>query len=235
MTDSNAPTAFSAPPVSAIVPSFNEGKRIAQVLDILASYPGFQEVIVVDESTDDTEVIVRRYPHVRYYRQHGNDGKGQAMDQGVKHTTSDIFFFCDADITGLTHAAIDAILAPVLRGETEMSVAVRGRSVPWLTQVLARFFPLTTLIAGERAVHRRLWERVPKAHTRGFGIEQALNTVAAAEGKTIAYHLVPGMRQTVKEQKYGIRMGLARRWILVRDMVKTGALLIKERTAQNRR
>lgn len=226
----NGAAPAAAPSVSAIVPSYNEGARIRRVLDVLSTYPGFREIIVVDQSgTDETERAVRQYPNVRYLRQTGTDGKGQAMEQSARESSGDVLFFSDADITGLTHAGIEALLAPVLDGTAEMSVVVRGRSVPWLTIALARFFPFATLIGGERAVHRRLWDRVPAKYKRGFRIEHALNSVAAAGGRRIAYHPLPEIRQAVKEQKYGFLTGTARRWRMIREIAATWLDLAADR------
>ena len=40
----------SAIGISAIVPAYNEAARIAPVLEVLTSYGGFDEVLVVDEA-----------------------------------------------------------------------------------------------------------------------------------------------------------------------------------------
>lgn len=228
-------TKETTPTVSAIVPAYNEKERIGRVLDVLNAYPGFREIIVVnDHSTDETERVVHQYPRVRCIRNQGQQGKGQAMAHGVRHTSGAVLFFCDADTTGLTHAGIDTILRPVLNGTADMSVAVRGRRVPWLTLLFARLFPLHTLIAGERAVRRQLWDRVPDAYKRGFAVESALNSVAASEGQRIAYRLLPDMRHTVKEQKYGFLAGTAQRWGMMREVARTQLALTVKRLRTTR-
>ena len=118
--------------ISAIVPAYNEAERIGRVLDILTTYPDFKEIIVIDDgSPDGTEAIVRRYD-VRYVKKKVNGGKGAAMDLGVKLAKGDVIFFCDADISGLTHKIIDQITCPVVNGEVEMFIGMRNRKIYFL-------------------------------------------------------------------------------------------------------
>ncbi|TSC71769.1 MAG: family 2 glycosyl transferase [Parcubacteria group bacterium Gr01-1014_38] len=207
---------------SAIVPAYREGERIHRVLDVLTAYPYFCEVIVVaDDPTGRTAAVVQRYPGVRYVQQPPNQGKGQAVDLGVRYTTSNVLFLCDADVIGLTHEDITAILTPVVEGREDLSVAVRGRRASLLTELFARLFPLATLVGGERAFAKRLWQELPPAYKVGYRIELGLNVRAAHYGRGLAWRVFPHLRQTVKEQKYGITVGIQRRWQELTDIAFT--------------
>ena len=96
--------------MTAVVAAYNEAERIATVLRTLVTYPRFADVVVVDDgSTDDTAAVVDAFD-VTYLRVEPNHGKGHAMDLGVRHAATDVIFFADADITGLTHTMIDQIV-----------------------------------------------------------------------------------------------------------------------------
>lgn len=209
--------------VTAIVPTFNEAQRIGPVLEVLSSYPHFQEVLVVDDgSTDTTAQIVQKYP-VRYLTHSPNRGKGYAMEQGVAACDSPVIFFCDADVRGLTHEIITAILAPVLAGQVEMNIAMRHHTVFYIPFVLRFAFHL----GGERALTRTLWEKLPPHYKERFRIEPALNYYAKHYGKGFSYLFFPQLKQTIKEKKLGIWQGHLARWRMAHDIFTAQVELLR--------
>lgn len=201
--------------VTAIVAAYNEAGRIGAVLDVLTTYPGFREVIVVDDgSTDGTGDEARRYP-VTYIRLEPNRGKGQALDAGVERAETEVVFFADADIRGLTHDMITATCRPVLDGECDMFVLMRNRRIYVLRSVMA-FIPL---LGGERALTKKLWQSLPDRYKRGFRIEAGLNFFAVHHGRGLRYRVFPGVFQTVKEEKYGLVDGFRRRLRMFREVL----------------
>ncbi len=200
--------------VTAIVPAYNEGARIGVVLKVLATYPRFKEVIVVDDgSTDDTEAVARSFD-VTYVKSEENRGKGRSMDRGVRLSKTDTLFFCDADVIGLTHAAIDEMVHPVLSGEVDMFIGMRNRKWYVAHQVLA-FVPL---LGGERALKKSLWEILPEYYKQGFRTEAALNYYALHFGNGFRFKIFRGLGQVIKERKYGLIQGTRQRWGMMYDV-----------------
>jgi polyprenyl-phospho-N-acetylgalactosaminyl synthase len=179
------------------------------VLTTLTSYPGFVEVIVVDDGSTDGTAEVARDHGATCLRLPRNRGKGAALEAGIREAATDVVFLADADIRDLDHTTIDAMLAPVLAGETDMFVAMRHRSIYHLRSVL-RFLPL---LGGERAVTTKLWHAVPARYKHRFKIEAALNFYAVHHGRGLRYRVFP-ISQTAKEVKYGLVPGLARRALM---------------------
>lgn len=197
--------------VTAIVPCYNEAKRIESVLDNLVKVPLFSEIIVVDDgSTDDTFERVKKYP-VTYLRNPKNLGKSAAMERGVEASTGEILFFCDADLVGLKPEIIETIIQPVIDEETDMSIGVRANKMQRLTKFSA-------LLSGERALKRELWEELPSYYKKNFRIETGLNKYAKHYGRGFEYHLFDDYFQTLKEVKYGFIKGFQRRMLMYWDM-----------------
>jgi len=201
--------------ITAIVPAYNEAKRIGRVLDVLTTYPYFEEVIVIDDgSTDGTEEVVKKYP-VKYLKIVPNKGKGHAMDTGVTMSVGEIIFFADADVTGLTHRIIADILRPVVDGEVDMSIAMRNRATYYLHYIIF----IIPLLGGERALNKRLWQILPAHYKRRFKVETGLNFYARYYGKGFTYKVFKGLSQVIKEKKFGLIEGLRRRWLLCINVI----------------
>lgn len=193
--------------VTAIVAAYNEAPRIGRVLQTLTAYPDFTDVIVIDDgSTDQTAEVASGYP-VTVIRVEPNQGKGHAMDVGVAHANTDVIFFADADIVGLTHTMIAETVGPVLDGDCDMFILMRNRKIYLLHRLMA-FIPL---LGGERALTKQLWEILPDRYKNRFRIEAGLNFYAIHHGKGIKYRVFPGISQTVKEAKFGFTEGIRRR------------------------
>jgi glycosyltransferase involved in cell wall biosynthesis len=213
--------------VSAIVPAYNEAARITPVLDVLVSYPGFAEVLVVDDGSTDGTSAVATARGARVLRHPRKSGKGSAMQRGVDAAAGDVFFFCDADIQGLTHEIIAEILEPVRRGETEMFIGMIDRRI-YDAPFIIRFVPL---LGGIRALTRGLWQRTPPKFKKGFEIETALNFYADHPGRP-QHKVFPGLTQTVKEKKYGVLRGTYWRWKMVLDILATNWVLHTRRVPE---
>lgn len=201
--------------VVAIVSAYNEERDIAGVVRELSSYPGFSEVIVVDDgSSDGTAQIAETFP-VRVIRHEVNRGKGAAMQTGVAATDADIIFFCDADMRGLSHTMLDSVLAPVLRGETEMVIAMRN----WRMYYASFILSMLPILGGQRALTRVLWLKVPEKYRERFMVESALNFYAKYWGNGYEYLVVPDLTQTIKERKRGIVRGMRARLMMIGEVL----------------
>ena len=199
--------------IAAVVAAFNEAPRLGEVLAALCSY-GFDEVIVVDDGSTDLTAHVAWTHGAKVIQHHHNLGKGRAMDTGVEATSADIIFFCDADVRGLTHDIIRQIIEPLLTSNLEMSIGMRNRKV-FVLRAILRVIPL---LGGERAVRRAFWHSIPPEYKERFMIEAALNFYAYRAGG-YTYQVFEGLTQTVKEQKYGLVQGFARRLGMIYDVL----------------
>jgi glycosyltransferase involved in cell wall biosynthesis len=221
--------------ISAVVAAYNEAPRIGRVLEILVSYPGFAEIIVVDDgSTDNTAAIAGTFRDVRVLRLAQNGGKAAAMEHGVSNASGEIIFFCDADVRGLTHQVVDETIAPVREGRVAMMIAMRNRKI-YYARFLLSFIPL---LGGERALTRELWQNIPPEFKTGFGIETAMNYYAGWSDKGYDHKVFRGLTQTVKEKKYGFWKGFKGRVKMYREVIaahfKIQGNRLKELTAQSR-
>lgn len=197
--------------VSVIIPAFNEADTIANVIASALPHPWVEEVIVVDDGSTDQTAQVAEAAGARVIRLGRNRGKTAAMDAGVRSAKADILLFLDADVTGHTQQTLSQIMQPVIEGRFEMYVGLRARSTLMLNRAL-RYFPI---IGGERALTRRLWESIPQNSVAGFQIEIALNYSSKQFEKGMGFELMYGTSHRIKERKYGVVTGVARRFRMI--------------------
>ncbi len=112
------------PYLSIIIPSYKEGKRIAENLEECIKHFSnknyeYEFVIVVDGSPDDTAEIARSYQgklkNLRVIDNPENHGKGYVVRQGLLEAKGEYVLFFDADgSTSITH--LDAFLPEFEKG-----------------------------------------------------------------------------------------------------------------------
>ena len=198
--------------IAAIVPAYNEAERIESVLNTLNNTKTLDEIVVIDDgSKDNTEEIVNKYENIKYLKNEKNQGKAYSMNRGVKSTTSDIIFFCDADLKGLTPEIVEGIISPVANGEKDMFLGIRNNTMQKTVKSVA-------INTGERALKREIWENLPDFYKHRYRIEAGLNNFVKTVGSGFDYKIFP-YYQTLKETKYEISKGMFLRWWMNLDVM----------------
>ncbi len=189
---------------AAIVPAYNEEETVGGVVAVLARSGLFREVVVVsDGSTDGTARAAREAGATLVHELPGRNGKGAALGHGVMHTDAPVVCFFDADLRGLTAEHCRLLLGPVVAGRAFMRVGLRDRGPFW--NAIERRLPL---VAGERALRREVFDRIPTRYLRGFKVETALNWFCRANGLPYDAVLLPGLSIRRKYEKVGWAAGL---------------------------
>lgn len=203
--------------ISVIVPAYNEAGRIGAVLGPIMASLLVDEVIVVDDGSDDGTAEEAGRRGVRVLRLPENRGKAAALDAGVSAARNDTFLFLDADLVGLKTEHVDQMIRAYKDGNLDMAIGVfsDGRRNTDLAQKINPY------ASGQRVLPRRLWERAKEnVHEMNFGIEIALSRLAAREEWKKEYVKLPGVTHVLKEEKRGLAKGLAERLRMYGDMVK---------------
>jgi len=206
--------------LSCIVPAYNEGARISSVLRAL-KHPMIGEIVVVDDgSADDTRARALSCEGVRLISHPENLGKSRAVCTGIRACRGEHLLFMDADLIGLKPQNLTDLIAPVINGEADVSISLRGNALlPW------KWIGLD-YVSGERVLKRDLLlphldeiETLP-----AWGLEVFLNDLFIARGCRIKVVRWDNVISPLKHRKHGKRKGLAAEMRMLNDIVETISL-----------
>ncbi len=205
--------------IAAVVPAYNEEKRIGRVIETLRSIPEIDQIVVVnDGSTDETARVASGYcPDIVFVDLPVNRGKGGAMLQGARAAQdAEVVLFLDGDLIGLSCDHVRALAAPVVSGDADMSVGQfrGGRGLTDLAQLLMPY------ISGQRAIRRSLFLEVPDLEQVGYGIEMAITTYVKSRRGTVEMVTLRGVTHPMKEEKLGFIKGARSRLRMYSQMLK---------------
>lgn len=213
-TDAQLP----AQPISCIICAYNEADRIGRVLKAVVGHPLIGEIIVInDGSTDQTEARARVFDGVTVVSIHPNGGKTQALLCGIAMAKGDYLMLLDADLVGLSKSAIDRLAKPVLSGQADSSISMRGDTLA-LYRALGIDF-----ISGERVLPRSLFNGALEemSHLPRWGGEVFINELIIKQKLRVAVVDWREVFHTPKGEKVGSKSdGAKQEWRMFQDLVR---------------
>jgi len=178
------------PPVTVLVPVYNEIGTIRQVLEAVAATPVEKEIVVVDDCSSDgtpEEIEKLEIANLRLVRHEKNQGKGAAVRTGFKEARGRIIIIQDADLE-YDPNNYEKLLEPILQDRADVVYGSRFLGGPhrvlyfWhfvansmltlLSNVLSNM-NLSDMETGHKVFRREVVENLT-LRERGFGIEPEL-------------------------------------------------------------
>ncbi len=147
--------------VSVIIPAYNEGGTIADIVKQIRSlYPDFEVIVVNDGSSDDTVSEAQKAGAIVYSHPY-NIGNGAAIKSGIRFATGNLLVFMDGDGQHnpkdigrlLEHfPEYDMVVgARSVSGQASFGRALGNKIYNWFASYVAKF-SIKDLTSGFRAV-----------------------------------------------------------------------------------
>ncbi len=132
--------------VSVIIPALNEEKTIRQVVNMVASSPLVNEILVIDDKSFDNTIKQARLPKVRIYTS-PIIGKGNSMRDGMLLAKNEVIVYLDADIITYPENIVELLSGPILADEADFVKSSFSRQAGRVTELVAK--PLLSLLFPE--------------------------------------------------------------------------------------
>jgi len=190
---------------TCIIPFFNEGDRILNVLDIVSKEKSVSQIICVDDGSTDgvAQHIQQLFPQVLVIQLKRNKGKAAAVAAGLKKASAGVVFLLDADLRGLKTGEIDNTMRYFQQHPELTMIIWRRMHAPFIT----KFNRSDILFSGERVLRKEDLEAAFALNPVGFQLEAAINNHIQQHHKKAVW-MPSTVRNTYKIQKYGLFKGL---------------------------
>jgi len=154
--------------LTAIIPALNEEFTIGKVVHFCINHPLINEVIVVDDKSEDNTASIAAEAGARVIVSEVR-GKGISMKDGVNAASNELFIFLDADIDNYPEETITLLSEPLLLDEADFIKGTFSRNAGRVTELVAKpllniFYPglaefsqpLSGMIAGKKSFFKRI-------------------------------------------------------------------------------
>jgi len=154
--------------LTVIIPVLNEQNTISSVVTFCLQHPLVNEVIVVDDKSEDKTVELAKKAGAKVITSEVR-GKGISMKDGIAHATNEILVFLDGDIDPYPDETITKLTQPLIDNEADFVKGTFARNAGRVTELVAKpllniFFPglahfsqpLSGMIAGRKNYFKKI-------------------------------------------------------------------------------
>jgi Glycosyl transferase family 2 len=230
----DTPPVTPQPDLTVVVPAYNEGFTIVEVLARLRELPFATQIIVVDDGSSDRtmELLGSVDGNVEVLHHDQNRGKGAALRTGFAHARGKVVVIQDADLE-YDPAEIPALVEPIFAGHADVVFGSRlmggrpqrvhlfwhrvgNRFLSLLTSVLYNT-TLSDMETGYKAFKLEVLRRIEPLSESDFRIEPEL-TAKICRGPFRVYELPISYygRTYLEGKKITWRDGIVAAWALLK-------------------
>lgn len=194
---------------SLIIPFYNEGKRLINLLNQLeGSRHFFKEIILVDDCSTgfDYSILTQNFSWFKLIKLDKNIGKSGAVVKGLEITTTENIVLMDADLKGVNNLDWNKIFIIYESRKLDMLIIA-----PHKDHTLDNYlFNIYRVLSGIRVIKKRKLVEVFKTEKpQRFQLEIAINKHMIEKNDSVEV-FKSDLRNTIHFKKYGLVSALTK-------------------------
>jgi glycosyltransferase involved in cell wall biosynthesis len=199
--------------ISIIIPAYNEGRSIGNLVAAIRDrYPDIEIIVINDGSTDDTAAVARNAGAVVHSHPY-NIGNGAAVKNGIRIAGGEILVFIDGDrqhdpedIAKLLEylPEYDMVVGERSRGDqASIGRAFGNKIFNWLASYVAKF-PINDLTSGFRAVKSDIAQKFLHLLPNTYSYPTTLTLCVLRDGRSLKYVPVKVDKRNIGKSKISL-------------------------------
>jgi glycosyltransferase involved in cell wall biosynthesis len=194
--------------VSCLIPFYNEGKQLLEVLSVVRQIPEIAQIVCVDDGSRSkrlSRTIQVRFPEVEVVTLPCNNGKSAAVECGLPFCTGEIILLMDADLVGVNRRELQNAIRMMQEDTPLGMIILRRMKAAWFVKIIRG----DILLSGERLLRKSDLEEILASVVNGYQLEAAINNYMKSQRKKVIW-MPHSARNTYKVAKSGFVKGMIR-------------------------
>lgn len=169
--------------ITCLIPFYNEGERTLNTLDKLTKIRTVSQFICIDDgSTDNTSALIQeKYPQIKVIKLSLNQGKSEAINQGLKHVKTAYILLFDADLSNIKIGEIENSITKMLSDQSIDMIILRRI-------IESKFLSLIRhdiVMSGQRILKTKDLRKVFEKQFKGYQLEMSINDYMMKKNKKV--------------------------------------------------
>lgn len=190
---------------TCIIPFYNEEKGIIYVIKKLADIKQFNEIILVNDWSQDNSLVLvenfintNKYAHIKLISYSQNKGKTNAIKEWIKKTKTQYVFLFDSDLKKIKPEEIIYTIKHMYQNpEINMWIMRRMHAKRYI-----KIFYRELILSGQRILRTQDLRKIFNEKFERYQLEVAINTFMEKNKKTVVRYPFSGENSRKREKRW---------------------------------
>jgi len=208
---------------TCLIPFFNESSRLIETLKQLIIIKEVDEIVCVnDGSNDDSVFLLKKYfPHIKLVNLKNNQGKTEAVRQGLKKVKTTLTFLLDADLKNISALELGRAIN-FIKDRPILDMLILQRICE---PFIVRFFRFDTILSGQRIIKSKILSKILKKNISHYDLEVAMNEYFKSQKQKVNCFPISAIN-TRRLDKWGLKRSLITNILMIVRFIKNPGIIV---------